>query len=158
MQPINEIFSSIHLNKKFANSNLIEKSFKDWSKKYLSLYTETEYIDKIFEIFRLIETIDIFEIENANKHTKTIRMLKLFDKLQESCEPHELKIFAIEELKTSHYHLHPFIYGLMLHFYDIKFSEEIDEKITYITQWIEEIAYQCDDFHKKNSKKVKSSS
>lgn len=156
MPTISEIFSFIHLNKKFVNSNLIEKSFKDWSKKYLSLHTDSEYIDKIFEMFHLIEAIDIFEIENANKYTKTIRMLKLFDNLQEACESHELKIFAIEELKTNYYQLHPFIYGLMLHFYDIKFSEEIDEKITYITQWLEEIAYQCDDFYKKNSKKVKS--
>lgn len=154
MKSLYDVVSTIHLNKKFVNSNLIEKSFKDWSKRYLASHTDSEYINKTFEFFRLIESIDIFEIENANKYKKTTRMLKLFDRLQDACEPHELKIFAVEELKTSYYQTHPFIYGLMLHFYDLKFSEEIDEKITFITQWIEEISYECDDFYKKN--KIKS--
>lgn len=153
MNDIIEVISKIKLNKKFKNANLVEKSFIQWSCNFLIDYNIEKYSEKLFQYFRLIESIDFQEIEEANQHKKAMRMIKLFDKLQLTCSKEELKIFTIDELKPTYYHIHPFIYGLMLHFYDLRFSEEIDFKITLLTQWIEEIAYTVDDFYQNELKK-----
>lgn len=154
MEPILKIVSTIHPDKKFNNSQLLEKSFSDWSKKYLDNNNLADYIDKVYDYCRVIESIEIHEIEVANKYKKMQRVFTLLDKFQLSCEPGEQKLFGIEDLRMTYYSINPFLYGLMLMFYDLKETKEIDEKITYITQWLEDIAYTCDIYYKKNKSKL----
>jgi hypothetical protein len=154
MEALINIVSSIHPNKGFTNSHLLEKSFLDWSKKYLENNSVADYIDKVYDYFRIIESIDLEEINDANKYKKMQRIFKLLDKFQLSCEPEEQKLFGIEDLRMTYYPINPFIYGLMLMFYDIKDSNEIDSKITYITHWLEDVADACDKYYQKNKAKL----
>lgn len=154
MEDILDIIKAVHPQKEFTNSFLLEKSFIDWSKKYLDNNSIPDYIDKVYDYFRAIESIGLDDINDANKYKKMQRVFKLLDKMQLSCNIEDQKLFAIEDLRMTYYQINPFIYGLMLMFYDIKDSSEIDSKITYITQWLEDIADACDRYYKKNKTKL----
>jgi len=152
MENILETIKHTHLHKEFNNSYLVEKSLLDWSKKYLEENTLEDYIDKIYTYCRTIEAIELEEIEDANKYKKMQRIFKLLDRLQLTCDPQEQKLFAIEDLRMTYYYINPFIYGLMLLFYDIKETKEIDKKITFITHWLDDVAQACERQLQKKKK------
>lgn len=156
MHPKKESFLAILKQTKTSpelrNGFLIERGFMDWSRDYLESHPFSSYIDKIDNYFRLVEVITSKEIAESLEYKEMEKVRVLLDGFQLSLERSEQKLFGVDSLNMKYYNYNQFLYVIMLMFFELDSAIEIDNRITYLTQWLEDVAYASDNYYKKNQK------
>lgn len=146
------ILQNVKTSKDLNNGFLLEKGFSDWTKDYLETHPFSSYVDKIDNYFRLVEVITIEEIKDSLNYEGMEKVRVLLDGFQLSLERNEQKLFGVETLDMKYYKYNQFLYSIMLMFYELDSATEIDKRVTFLTQWLEDVSFEADSYYRKNQK------